>query len=133
MNENYKFTEEVKELLNFAIQKAIQYRHEILTPEHFLYAVLRDDYRELGELNLRSDLLDGKFCQLEIFLDWKLLEEKLNLTSITVMVQKEVAERIASKEGNKAYGILVNMNGKINALNDTAKNISKLKVNVIFD
>ncbi|MBQ5778594.1 MAG: AAA family ATPase [Paludibacteraceae bacterium] len=99
MNENYKFTEEVKELLNFAIQKAIQYRHEILTPEHFLYAVLRDDYRELGELNLRSDLLDGKFCQLEIFLDWKLLEEKL-----TELYDNENLKNLSDAEFLEAVG-----------------------------
>ncbi len=34
----------------------------------------------------------------------KLLEEKLNLTSITVMVQKEVAERLTEKTGNKNTG-----------------------------
>ena len=35
-----------------------------------------------------------------------LLESKLPIDNITVMVQKEVAERIASKPGKKAYGIL---------------------------
>lgn len=34
----------------------------------------------------------------------KLLEEKLNLTSITVMVQKEVAERLTEKPGGKNTG-----------------------------
>lgn len=34
----------------------------------------------------------------------KLLEEKLNLTSITVMVQKEVAERLTEKTGGKNTG-----------------------------
>lgn len=36
----------------------------------------------------------------------KLLEEKLQLDSITVMIQKEVAERISAKPGKKAYGSL---------------------------
>lgn len=36
----------------------------------------------------------------------KLIEDELNLESITVMVQKEVAERMASKEGSKQYGSL---------------------------
>ncbi len=36
----------------------------------------------------------------------KLIEDELNLTSITVMVQKEVAERMASTEGGKDYGSL---------------------------
>ncbi len=36
----------------------------------------------------------------------KLLEERLPLASITVMVQKEVAERITAEPNNKAYGAL---------------------------
>lgn len=36
----------------------------------------------------------------------KLLEEPLNLTSITVMVQREVALRMAAKPGTKDYGAL---------------------------
>ena len=36
----------------------------------------------------------------------KLLEEKLPITSITVMVQKEVAERMQAKPGTKDYGAL---------------------------
>ena len=36
----------------------------------------------------------------------RLIEDDLNLESITVMVQKEVAERMASGPGSKAYGSL---------------------------
>ena len=36
----------------------------------------------------------------------KLIEEGLNLESVTVMVQKEVADRMASKPGSKVYGSL---------------------------
>ena len=36
----------------------------------------------------------------------KLLEEKLNINSITVMVQKEVADRMQTGPGNKDYGAL---------------------------
>lgn len=36
----------------------------------------------------------------------KLIEENLNLESITVMVQKEVADRMASGPGSKVYGSL---------------------------
>ena len=36
----------------------------------------------------------------------KLIEDKLNLESITVMVQKEVADRMASGPGSKVYGSL---------------------------
>jgi len=37
---------------------------------------------------------------------FKLLEYKDKIASITVMVQKEVADRIASKPGSKEYGVL---------------------------
>ena len=37
---------------------------------------------------------------------FKLLEYKENIASITVMVQKEVADRITSKPGSKEYGVL---------------------------
>lgn len=36
----------------------------------------------------------------------KLIEKYLNIDSITVMVQKEIAERMVSKPGTKAYGSL---------------------------
>ena len=36
----------------------------------------------------------------------KLLEDRLNLSSITVMVQKEVAERLAEKPGGKESGAI---------------------------
>lgn len=37
---------------------------------------------------------------------FKFLEGKFNITSLTIMVQKEVGERICSKEKSKDYGIL---------------------------
>lgn len=36
----------------------------------------------------------------------KVLEDKLNISSITVMVQKEVAHRLSAKPGNKDYGAI---------------------------
>ena len=36
----------------------------------------------------------------------KVLEEKINICSITVMVQKEVAQRLSAKPGNKDYGAI---------------------------
>lgn len=40
---------------------------------------------------------------------FKFLEEAKNVTSLTIMVQKEVAERIAAKAGGKDYGVLTVM------------------------
>src|SRR5699024_7134119 len=36
----------------------------------------------------------------------KLLQDKLPIASLTVMIQKEVAERMAAKSNSKAYGSL---------------------------
>ena len=36
----------------------------------------------------------------------KLLKEKYNFKSLTIMIQKEVAERMAAEQGNKDYGAL---------------------------
>lgn len=36
----------------------------------------------------------------------KLLESRLNLTSVTVMIQKEVAERLTAKAGTADYGVI---------------------------
>ncbi|MDD6357959.1 MAG: 16S rRNA (adenine(1518)-N(6)/adenine(1519)-N(6))-dimethyltransferase RsmA [Bacteroidales bacterium] len=65
-------------------------------------------------LKLRlEDYFPSKFCIIgnypynissQIF--FKLLEYREQVPVLTGMVQKEVAERIASKEGSKAYGIL---------------------------
>lgn len=42
---------------------------------------------------------------------FKFLEESTNVKSLTIMVQKEVAERIVAKEGGKDYGVLTVMVG----------------------
>lgn len=47
---------------------------------------------------------------------FKFLEEDYNLESLTIMVQKEVADRICAKENNKDYGVLsVMINSQANA------------------
>jgi len=57
--------------------------------------------------------IEGDFCIIgnlpynissQIF--FKILEEKSRIPEVVCMIQKEVAERIASKHGNKTYGIL---------------------------
>lgn len=60
-----------------------------------------------------STYIEGDFCIIgnlpynissQIF--FKILEEKSRIPEVVCMIQKEVAERIASKHGNKTYGIL---------------------------
>ena len=81
---------------------------------------LREWYPELHliegdflKLDLATLYPDGKFCVIgnypynissQIF--FKVLENKDRIPVCSGMIQKEVAERLASKPGNKAYGIL---------------------------
>jgi len=65
---------------------------------------------------LKTDLkniIKGDFCIIgnlpynissQIF--FRILEEKQKIPEVVCMIQKEVAERISSKHGNKSYGIL---------------------------
>ena len=54
---------------------------------------------------------------------FKLLEDSKKVTEIIAMVQEEVADRIVSKEKNKAYGVLTVM---INYFGDSTKEIKVL-------
>lgn len=72
--------------------------------------VLKVDLNNLIETNLNeTDLKNAKVvANLPYYITtpiiMKLLEEKLNLSSITVMVQKEVAQRLTAKPGTKDCG-----------------------------
>ncbi len=84
-------------------------------------AYLRENFPELGEHILEADFLKlpldkifpDRFCVIgnypynissQIF--FKVLDYKDYIPCCSGMIQKEVAERIASKPGNKSYGIL---------------------------
>jgi 16S rRNA (adenine1518-N6/adenine1519-N6)-dimethyltransferase len=84
-------------------------------------AYLRDHFPSLKDSIIEGDLLDmerdtffnGRFAVIgnlpynissQIF--FKVLEWKSQVTEVVGMIQKEVAERIASPPGSKAYGIL---------------------------
>ena len=71
--------------------------------------VVEADFLKMDLKNLFSD----KFCVIgnlpynissQIF--FKMLENKEQIPCLVGMIQKEVAERMAAKEGNKTYGIL---------------------------
>ncbi len=72
--------------------------------------VLKEDLKSIIETNLKKlNLKQAKVvANLPYYITtpiiMKLLEDKLNLESITVMVQKEVAERLAEKPGGKETG-----------------------------
>ena len=74
--------------------------------------ILKVNLQELIDINLKElNLTNAKVvANLPYYITtpiiMKLLEEKLNLTSITVMVQKEVALRLVSKPGGKECGAI---------------------------
>lgn len=92
-----------------------------------LSAALRDMFAQEPNFHLyhqdflKADLikdLDGHFDGAEIYVAanlpyyitspciMKLLEAKMNIVSITVMVQKEVAERLCARPGSRDYGAI---------------------------
>lgn len=80
-----------------------------------------DKYIEELELNNGTKYTDVKvIANLPYYITtpilFKLLEESKRVSSIVVMIQKEVAYRISSQEGTKDYGVLTIM---INAYADT--------------
>lgn len=72
--------------------------------------VLKTDLRELFEAHFRDVSKVSVVANLPYYVTtpivMKLLEEKLPLEHIVVMIQKEVADRMAAKPGGKDYGSL---------------------------
>ena len=93
---------------------------EILTDRFNLYDnfelinedVLKVDLKELIDKNLEVEQLKSAkiVANLPYYITtpivMKLLEENLPIESITIMIQKEVADRITSEPGSKDYGVL---------------------------
>ncbi len=67
-----------------------------------IHSVIKENFKEGQDLMVVANL--PYYVTTPILL--KLLEEKLPIRGIVVMIQKEVAERIAAKPGTKEYGSL---------------------------
>ncbi|MDD3686526.1 MAG: 16S rRNA (adenine(1518)-N(6)/adenine(1519)-N(6))-dimethyltransferase RsmA [Bacteroidales bacterium] len=82
----------------------------------FLAQNYRDEFRLIHDdfLKMRIDnLFESEFCIIGNFpynissqIFFKVLDNKSQIPEVVCMIQKEVAERIASPHGNKTYGIL---------------------------
>lgn len=78
------------------------------------FNLINEDIMKLDIKALLEDNFGDRKCKVVANLPYyitspiimKLLEERLNLHSITLMVQKEVAQRIAAAPGGKEYGAL---------------------------
>lgn len=107
-------------LTNFLIQKKnidlrlieIDRESIIYLREH--YPTLQENIKEGDFLNLTpEELFEGLFLIIGNFpynissqIFFKVLELRHQVTQIVCMLQKEVADRIAEREGSKTYGIL---------------------------
>lgn len=67
-----------------------------------MHALIREQFDGIDEIHVVANL--PYYVTTPILM--KLLEDRLPLTSIVVMIQKEVAERISAKPGGKEYGSL---------------------------
>ncbi|MBQ9340383.1 MAG: 16S rRNA (adenine(1518)-N(6)/adenine(1519)-N(6))-dimethyltransferase RsmA [Paludibacteraceae bacterium] len=92
---------------------AVELDHESILWLKVNYPKLNLIEEDFLKLDLQSIYHDGKFCVIgnypynissQIF--FKVLENKDRIPCCSGMIQKEVAERIASSPGKKAYGIL---------------------------
>lgn len=78
------------------------------------FRLINDDIMELNIRSLIYENFGDRKCKVVANLPYyitspiimKLLEERFHLNSITLMVQKEVAQRIAAEPGGKEYGAL---------------------------
>lgn len=95
-------------------QRLIPILKEVLEPYPNIYVhhgdVLKTDLPELFEKNFKDMDKVSVVANLPYYVTtpilMRLLEEKLPLDSIVVMIQKEVAERMAASPGTKDYGTL---------------------------
>lgn len=68
--------------------------------------ILKTDVNELIGDEKRVKIIGNLPYYITTPIIMKLLEDKVNADSITIMMQKEVADRIKAKPGTKAYGAL---------------------------
>ena len=96
---NFKAIETDNEAYEFLQEKYSEFNDKLILDDFLKY--------DISSLFESSYSIVGNFpynISSQIF--FKVLENKDNVTEVVGMIQKEVAERIASKEGNKTYGIL---------------------------
>lgn len=117
----YVLSQRCKKVVSVEIDKNLQPLLEEVLSESTNVEILYEDFLSLSadEINRR---FAGKFkvvANLPYYITspiiFKLIEEEFNVESISVMVQKEVAERLIAKEGTKDYG---GMTSQINSIAD---------------
>ncbi len=99
-----------KKIVSFEIDKDLKQILLALNLENVQFVF--DDFMKV-EMSDIDKMFDGNFkvvANLPYYITtpiiFKLLEESEKIESLTIMVQKEVAERVCAKVGSKDYGIL---------------------------
>lgn len=96
---NLFFIEKDKESTDFLLKNFPEQKNKIILADFLKFdtnTIFKDKFSIIGNFpyNISSQIF------------FKVLEERNNIQEIVCMIQKEVAERIASNPGNKKYGIL---------------------------
>jgi len=96
---NFKAIETDDEAYNFLLKKYSEFADKFILDDFLKFDIsllFNDNYSIVGNFpyNISSQIF------------FKVIDNKEQVTEVVGMIQKEVAERIASKEGNKTYGIL---------------------------
>lgn len=102
-----------KKVVAIEIDKSLKPVH-LETLNYDNLKIIYDDFMKVDINKLIEDEFKGLKVKLVANLPYyittpiimKVLEDKLNFSSITVMVQKEVAHRLSAKPGNKDYGAI---------------------------
>ena len=96
---NFKAIETDTEAYEFLQEKYVEHTNKLILDDFLksdISSLFDDSFSIVGNFpyNISSQIF------------FKVLDNKNRITEVVGMIQKEVAERIASKEGNKTYGIL---------------------------
>lgn len=87
-------------------QESVQYLKEFY-PDHQEKFLLEDFLRsELSTFNLPIQIIGNLPYNISSQIFFKVYDHRNDVQEMVCMIQKEVADRIVSKEGNKVYGIL---------------------------
>jgi 16S rRNA (adenine1518-N6/adenine1519-N6)-dimethyltransferase len=105
--------EKAKKVVAIEIDKSLRPVH-IDTLGYENLKIIYDDFMKVDVNKLIEDEFEGLKVKLVANLPYyittpiimKVLEEKINISGITVMVQKEVAHRLSAKPGSKDYGAI---------------------------
>jgi 16S rRNA (adenine1518-N6/adenine1519-N6)-dimethyltransferase len=105
--------EKAKKVVSIEIDRQLETIHHETLPYKNL-TLIYDDFMKVDLISLFNEHFKGEKVKIVANIPYyittpivmRLLEEKLPLDSITVMVQKEVANRFSSQPGTKDYGAI---------------------------